>query len=117
MKQAKLSGDESTEAQESETAEEDITAITVEENPPANDPPDSEPAITSMGELTRHFREHYARRIFKEVGEVRLPGTISKGELSLRSVRENECRDQLAKGAVFLCPWCDSSAGALSIRG
>jgi len=79
---SELSGDESPEAQESETAEEDNSAITVDENSPANDTPESEPAITSMAELTRHFRENYARRIFKEVGEVKLPGTISKKELS-----------------------------------
>ena len=43
---------------------------------------ESEPAITSMTELTRHFREHFARQIFKEVSEARLPGTVSKKELS-----------------------------------
>jgi hypothetical protein len=41
-----------------------------------------EPAITSMVELTRHFREHFAKRIFKEVNEVRLPGTASAREMS-----------------------------------
>lgn len=48
----------------------------------SNDTAGSEPAITSMGELTRHFREHFAKRIFKEVGEVRLPGTASAREMS-----------------------------------
>ncbi|MFK5923981.1 MAG: hypothetical protein QM496_17535, partial [Verrucomicrobiota bacterium] len=41
-----------------------------------------EPPITSMTELTRHFREHFARRIFKEVGETRLAGNVAKNELS-----------------------------------
>lgn len=48
----------------------------------SDDPSGSEPAITSMVELTRHFREHFAKRIFKEVNEVRLPGTASAKVMS-----------------------------------
>jgi len=47
-----------------------------------NVPSCSEPAITSMVELTRHFREHFAKRIFKEVPDVRLPGTASAKTMS-----------------------------------
>jgi hypothetical protein len=68
--------------------------ISAEEDPPIeniDDPQidpsipsseESEPVITSMTELTRHFREHFARRIFKEVNEARLPGTVTKKQLS-----------------------------------
>lgn len=52
------------------------------ENPDHSNEETAEPPITSMVELTRHFREHFARRIFKEVGETRLPGTVAKNELS-----------------------------------
>ncbi len=52
------------------------------EKPESPDESPGEPPITSMTELTRHFREHFARRIFKEVGETRLAGNVTKNELS-----------------------------------
>ncbi|NOX99927.1 MAG: hypothetical protein GXP30_09385 [Verrucomicrobia bacterium] len=59
-----------------EASEEDQSAPSLETKPEA------ETAITSMAELTRHFREHFARQLFKEVGEARLPGAATKAELS-----------------------------------
>lgn len=76
--------DESAETDEGEALStgEDTPIESEEESPPLEGSAEAEPAITSMVELTRHFREHFARRIFKEVGEVRLPGSVSKKELS-----------------------------------
>ncbi len=41
-----------------------------------------EAAITSGEQLARHFRQHFAKKIFREVNEARLPGTASPGEMS-----------------------------------
>ena len=62
--------------------EEKIPEDADDDTSPAEEASKAEPAITSMAELIRHFRENYARRIFKEIGEVRLPGTVTKQELS-----------------------------------
>lgn len=75
--EAKQKTDDQTEA--SEAAESMLAETTSTESKSAES---AEPVITSMAELTRHFRENFARRIFKEVGEARLPGNVSKNELS-----------------------------------
>lgn len=67
---------------ESTSDENDDSGEIEESKTPVEEPQNTEPAITSISELTQHFREHFARKIFKEVGEARLPGSISKRELS-----------------------------------
>lgn len=41
-----------------------------------------EVVLSNMNELTLHFRENHAKRIFKQVGESRLTGNIAKQNLS-----------------------------------
>lgn len=85
--EAETNAAETTDPAEDEESElnstgEDTPVEAEEDAPPVAGSPEAEPPITSMADLTRHFREHYARRVFKEVGEARLPGTVSKQELS-----------------------------------